>query len=183
MNGSHSPDRGDLTEALRIAQRLGVISASDLDHEITLCERFAAMVPRETASLLDLGSGGGLPALVIAVHHPELKMILVERREKRADILRRQVARLDLSPRVGVVCADTDTHHATGEWAGHFEVVTARSFGTPQQTTRAAGHYLKPGGLLLVSEPPGSTGARWDSTRPEFTLGSVDGGIAVLHRT
>ena len=95
MNGPHSPDRGDLTAALRTAQRLGVISARDLDREITLCERFAAMVPRETTSLLDLGSGGGLPALVIAVHHPELKMILVERREKRADILRRQVARLN----------------------------------------------------------------------------------------
>jgi 16S rRNA G527 N7-methylase RsmG len=84
---------------------------------------------------------------------------------------------------VGVVCADTDTHQATGEWAGHFDVVTARSFGTPEQTARAAGHYLKPGGLLLVSEPPGSTGARWDSTRPEFTLGSVNGGIAALRRT
>ena len=183
MNGSNGPDQGDLTEALRIAQRLGVISARDLDREITHCERFAAMVPRGTVTLLDLGSGGGLPALVIAVHHPELKLTLVERREKRADILRRQVARLELSARVGVVCADTDTHQATGEWAGHFDVVTARSFGTPEQTARAAGHYLKPGGLLLVSEPPGSTGARWDSTRPEFTLGSVNGGIAVLRRT
>ena len=47
MTGSHSPDRDDLTEALRIAQRLGVISATELDREITHCERFAAMVPRE----------------------------------------------------------------------------------------------------------------------------------------
>ena len=183
MTGSHSPDRDDLTEALRIAQRLGVISATDLDREITHCERFAAMVPRETVSLLDLGSGGGLPALVVAVLRPEIQMTLIERREKRADILRRQVARLNLGSRLEVICADTESHRVSGELAGHFDAVTARSFGSPEQTALAAAHYLKPGGLLVVSEPPGSSGDRWRAARPEFTLLAVEDGIAVLIRS
>ena len=170
MTGSHSPDRDDLTEALRIAQRLGVISATDLDREITHCERFAAMVPRETESLLDLGSGGGLPALVVAVLRPEIEMTLIERREKRADILRRQVARLNLGSRTEVICAGTETHQVSGEFAGHFDAVTARSFGSPEQTARAAAHYLKLGGLLLVSEPPGSSGGRWSPCAAEHGL-------------
>lgn len=183
MTGSHSPDRDDLAEALRIAQRLGVISATDLDREITHCERFAALVPRETVSLLDLGSGGGLPALVVAVLRPEIQMTLIERREKRADILRRQVARLNLGSRTQVICADTESHRVTGELAGHFDAVTARSFGSPEQTARAASHYLKLGGVLLVSEPPRSRGDRWGTTQPEFTLLTVEDGIAVLARS
>ena len=176
----HLPDRGDLTEALRIAQRLGVISALDLEAEITHCERFAAAVPRGTSMLVDLGSGGGLPALVIAVLRPEISMVLVERREKRADLLRRQVIRLNLANQLTVECVDSDAHRSSGRLSGQFDAVTARSFGTPEATARAAAHYLRDGGTLVVSEPPGSTGDRWRVAEPEFTLQSLEHGIASL---
>lgn len=53
-------------------------------------------LPRETSPWLDLGSGAGFPGLVIAALRPELEVILVESRRKRADWLERAVAELGL---------------------------------------------------------------------------------------
>ena len=177
-----SPDRDELTEALRIAQRLGVISAQDLDAEIDHCSGFVTCVPRGTARLVDLGSGGGLPGLVIAVMRPDISITLVERREKRADVLRRQVARLGIESQVTVECADIDHHRASSILSGDFDLVTARSFGTPLQTAVAAAHYLHDHGTLLVSEPPNSSGERWREVGPTtgLHLVRVESGIAVL---
>ena len=44
-------------------------------------------VPRGTEPWLDLGTGAGLPGIVIACLRPELKCVLVESRRKRADFL------------------------------------------------------------------------------------------------
>jgi len=177
---SSAPDRSELTEALRIAQRLGVISARDLESEIIHCSSFAQLVPRGTSRLIDLGSGGGLPGLVIAILRPEIEITLVERREKRADVLRRQVARLDIGERVVVECADVDHHRASSAMTAEFDAVTARSFGPPLETATAAAHYLRDHGTLLVSEPPGSSGERWREASHRLTLTGVKQGIALL---
>ena len=44
--------------------------------------------------MLDIGSGGGLPGLVIAHDRPDVHVTLIDRREKRTDLLQRQVTRL-----------------------------------------------------------------------------------------
>lgn len=53
-------------------------------------------VPRETGPWLDLGSGAGLPGLVIAAMRPDWPVVLVESRRKRIEWLERMVAHLDL---------------------------------------------------------------------------------------
>jgi 16S rRNA (guanine527-N7)-methyltransferase len=60
-------------------------------------------VPRETyqsgapGPWLDLGSGAGLPGLIIAILRPEFSTILVESRARRAEFLNKCVSDLDLS--------------------------------------------------------------------------------------
>ena len=55
-------------------------------------------VPRETVGpWLDLGSGAGLPGLVIAAMRPEISVVLVESRRKRIDWLNRMIDVLDLA--------------------------------------------------------------------------------------
>ena len=56
---------------------------------------------------------------------------------------------------------------ARAEVAGHsyeqrerYGVVTARSFGPPAATAEAAAAFVRPGGVVLVAEPPGAP-ARW----------------------
>jgi 16S rRNA (guanine527-N7)-methyltransferase len=53
-------------------------------------------VPRETASLLDLGTGAGFPGLVLAALRPDMPCVLVESRRRRAEWLVRAAAELGL---------------------------------------------------------------------------------------
>lgn len=53
-------------------------------------------VPRETGPWLDLGSGAGLPGLVVAAMRPEWPVVLVESRRKRIEWLERMRDELGL---------------------------------------------------------------------------------------
>jgi len=54
-------------------------------------------VSRETAPWLDLGSGAGIPGLVLACARPEMPIVLVESRKRRVDWLIRASAALELA--------------------------------------------------------------------------------------
>ena len=105
------------------------------------------------AIVVDLGSGGGLPGLVIAARRPDVQLTLVERRATRADLLRRAVAVLDLGGRVTVRTADARSLAVSGP---QFDTVTARSFGPPLLVARVAAPLCVSGGEAIVSEPPPS---------------------------
>jgi 16S rRNA (guanine527-N7)-methyltransferase len=47
------------------------------------------------------------------------------------------------------------------ERRGSFDAVVARSFGPPAVTAECAAPLLRPGGRLVVSEPPDGTEERW----------------------
>lgn len=120
--------------------------------------------------VVDIGSGAGLPALVLAEAFPETHWTLVERREGRTDLLRRAVQRLGLEHRVDVRTQDVALA-ARGELRGTADWVTARSFGQPGNTAECATGFLCAGGQLLVSEPfDGDLGQRW----PADGLSAVD---------
>jgi 16S rRNA (guanine527-N7)-methyltransferase len=55
----------------------------------------AGAVPRG-ARVVDLGSGGGFPGIVVAIARPDLDLVLVEIRERRAHFLRHVVRTLEL---------------------------------------------------------------------------------------
>ena len=118
-----------------------------------------AAIPTDARTAVDLGSGGGLPGLVVAARCPLLQVTLVERRARRADLLRRAVRALDLEQRVVVL--DTDVAVVARQQPHAFDVVTARSFAAPAITARWASALLRPGGVLIVSEPPQDDTERW----------------------
>lgn len=162
MSNGHSDDV--LIEALGIAQRLGVIGDTDLTMEIEHARQYVlALAEISTGStIVDIGSGGGLPGLVIAHDRPDLHVTLMDRREKRTDILRRQAGRLRRGRSgepITVLCVDVAELIPSD---GGFHAVTARSFGEPALTARLAARLLAPGGILVVSDPPGvHPGDRW----------------------
>lgn len=148
-----------LVTALSAMQVRGAIGEASLERAIAHAEQFVAALPESVRSVADLGSGGGLPGLVIAVRRPELLVTLVERRHSRADLLSRAVRALALSERVYVVADDV---RALAERAPRsFDAVTARSFAAPPITARWAGELLRAGGVLVVSEPPDDPTDRW----------------------
>ena len=113
-----------------------------------------AGVPEE-GRVLDLGSGGGLPGLVMATYRPELELTLVEARQRACRFLRGAVSSLGLA-QVSVVEARAEDAARRPDLREAFDAVVARSFGAPAVTAECAVGFIRPGGRLVVSEPPGS---------------------------
>ena len=89
------PDARDagLRDVLREAQRQGFLGARAIDDVIAHSEGF--LPPIEGAGrVLDLGSGGGVPGLVVASRLDTAQVVLLDASERRTDWLRRAVARL-----------------------------------------------------------------------------------------
>ena len=109
---------------------------------------------------LDLGSGGGAPGLVLAVAAPEARLVLLDAGKRRCRFLLEAVSELGLP----VVVAEDRAESAARDGALReaFDAVVARSFGSPAVTAECAVGFLRPGGRLVVSEPPGGGEAdRW----------------------
>ena len=157
------PQHPDLLETLRQAQRFGFFGPRPMEeaiaHSAAFVEAFAGAEPPE--SLIDLGSGGGLPGLVLADALRTTSILLTDRREKRTDFLSRAVARLAFdhvavfSGDVEAICAQVAAGNRPAVAA-----VTARGFGPPAVTLRFARRLVSDAGVIVISEPP--TGNRWD---------------------
>ncbi len=104
--------------------------------------------------LVDLGSGGGVPGLVLAVVLPAASVALVDASVSRTDWLHRIVRRLGLDERVEVVTARAETLGHDPEWRETHVAVVARSFAPPLVAAECAAPLLRLGGRLVVSEPP-----------------------------
>ena len=147
---------GPLIDALRSSQALGFLGRQPIEATIAHADAFVAALRAVSGEVVDLGSGGGVPGLVIAWRRPDLHVTLTERREARADHLRRLVSRLGVADRVAV--DGRDARRLTPATA---DAVVARSFGSPAATARVAGRLLRAGGRLVVSEPPDGDRDRW----------------------
>jgi 16S rRNA G527 N7-methylase RsmG len=135
-------------------RRRGGIGSQSVAEAIAHSDRFVRACPDEVTVAADLGSGGGLPALVLAVRRPDLELHLIERRATRADLLRFGVTALALSGRVHVHAEDVDTFQTRGV---PVDLVTARSFAALDITLAAADRLLPEFGWVLVSAPPDGT--------------------------
>jgi len=91
------------------------------DRHLLNCAVLGDLLP-DGATVADLGSGAGLPGLVLAIHRPDLRMTLVEPLLRRTTFLGEVVEKLAL-PNVEIVRGRADALH--GEQV--FDVVTSRA--------------------------------------------------------
>ena len=86
----------------------GMVARADAarlrERHVLDCLRAAAVVRPEDRDAYDLGSGAGLPGLVLAIALPSLRMTLVETRRYRAAFLELAVERLGLPNASVAVC-------------------------------------------------------------------------------
>lgn len=151
------PD-SDLRDQLDRARHLGFLGPGPVEAHIEHAQAFLAQLAGVTGQLVDLGSGGGVPGLVVATARPDLQILLVESMAKRAAFLREAVTSLSFAQ--VTVIDDRAELVGRGPLRGRAAAVTARSFGPPATTAECAAPLLQIGGVLVVSEPPESTG-RW----------------------
>lgn len=152
--------RATVIDVLAEAQRLGFIGPGDIGPHVTHAERFSAAVDAPPALALDLGSGGGLPGLVLALHWTRSRWVLLEANRRRADHLTRAVDDLGLGSRVVVDQRRAEVAGRDPDRRGRHDLVVTRSFGPPAVVAECAAPFLAVGGFLVVSEPPDRP-ARW----------------------
>lgn len=139
---------------------------------------FALLVPEPPSRAVDLGSGSGIPGLVLASIWAESTWLLVDANERRTAFLRDAVVSLDLSDRVEVLAERTEVVGHDPEWRGRADLVVARGFGPPAVTAESAAPFLRRGGALVVADPPGGAPGRWPPDKVRL-LGLVDDGHIV----
>jgi 16S rRNA (guanine527-N7)-methyltransferase len=116
------------------------------------------------ARVLDLGSGAGLPGLVLAGARSDFEVALLDANLRSAKFLVEAIASLGLSERVAVVRGRAEEVGRDPALRGSFDLVVARGFGRPAVTVECGAPLLRVGGRMVVSEPPDGAGedrARW----------------------
>lgn len=119
------------------------------------------LLPAGSRHVLDLGSGGGLPGLPLALATPAAQWVLLDGSVTRCRFLEEAVAELGLDTRVRVVAARAEEAGRQPDLRQSFEAVVARSFGPPAVTVECGAPFLAVGGLLVVAEPPEGSEVRW----------------------
>jgi len=144
----------DLASVVRAAQQRGFVGDAPAGDAVDHARGFAAGLDAPPERFLDLGSGGGLPGLVLLQLWPAASAVLVDANQKRCAFLRDAVEALGLDGRAEVLEGRAEALGRRSELRGGFDVVTARGFGRPAITAECGAPFLRAGGLLVVSEPP-----------------------------
>lgn len=167
-----------LVGVLHRARDVGLLGPGPIQDHLDHASLFISQIPDRARFFVDLGSGGGVPGLVIARARPDLHGALLEGSTRRAAFLSEWVERLDLADRIAVWAerAELAGHHP--ERRGSADLVVSRSFGPPAVVCECAAPLLRPGGHLVVSDPPSdqSSAERW----PDDGVQKV--GLRVHHR-
>jgi 16S rRNA (guanine527-N7)-methyltransferase len=159
---------------LRRSAAMGFLGGMSIEDQVVHALGFRAAVEhvlgRSPTSVVDLGTGGGLPGLVLAAVWPTTRVVLLDSSERRTDFLHQEVEQWGRADRVSVTRGRAEEVGRSAGLAAGTEVVVARSFGSPAVTAECSAPLLELGGLLTVSEPPEADSSdRW----PEAGLAMV----------
>lgn len=164
-----------LHDALWRSRELGFLGPGPVEDHIRHALAFASAVTGAPARAIDIGAGGGLPGLVLAVEvWPECHWTFLDSQRKRMAFLEEVVHDLGLTERVDVVTERAEVFGREAEHRDAYDLVVARSFGPPAVTAECSSPLLRAGGSLVVSEPPEPSEERW----PAEGLAEVGFGIA-----
>ena len=110
-----------------------------------LLDSLAAVPFFQGRAVLDVGSGGGLPGIPLAIARPELQVTLIDSIAKKTAFLLQAKAELGLKNLNVVTGRVEDFRPESG-----FDVVTSRAFSDLREFVTLTRHLLKPGGRWLA---------------------------------
>lgn len=129
------------------------------------------------ATLIDVGTGAGFPAIPAAIARPDVKVTLLDSLQKRLTFL------TAVCDEVGLSC---DSVHARAEDGGHratlreqFDVATARAVAALPTLCEYCLPFVKTGGIFVAMKGPDSDGEADAAFRAAKTLGGV---LRTTHR-
>lgn len=106
------------------------------------------IVPRGTR-FIDLGSGAGIPGIVLAIYFKNFSGVLIESNQKKAGFLKSAINELELTG-LEVVCERAELLTRMTEYREAFDWCFARAFGKLFITIELGAPFIKTGGCLYV---------------------------------
>ena len=149
-----------LDAVLEEARTLGFLGPGAAGDHRRHAEGFLVLLDPPPRLAVDLGAGGGVPGLVLALALPESRWVLLDAMAKRTAFLAEAVRRLGLDDRVAVRTGRAEEAGRDPAVRGQADAVVARGFGPPAVTAECAAPLVRAGGVVIVSEPPGGAD-RW----------------------
>ena len=113
------------------------------DRHIENCIPLTTLLPEGDATVADIGSGAGLPGVVIALARPRLKLTLIEPLQRRVEFLYEVIEQLKLK-NVEVIRAKSENVK------GSYNFVVARAVAPLPRLIQSTWHLIAPGGSLLA---------------------------------
>lgn len=153
---------------------LSDVSADAIDRLLIEPIVAARYVPSKPARILDVGSGGGSPAIPLALAVPHARLLMVESKTRKSVFLREAVRAVGLkdaevvTARFEELLARPDLHEA-------HTLVTVRAVRIESRALLTLQAFVEPGGLLFLfrgsagtADPPGSVTPllAWKATYP-----------------
>ena len=121
-----------------------------LSHHLADCltvlaplQRHLQSLPVPAVKLLDVGSGGGLPGVVLAICHPEVQVTCVDTVGKKAAFIRQVAAELRLPNLRG-------EHARVETLKGHYDLITSRAFASLVDFVSLTRAILAPGAVWMA---------------------------------
>ena len=126
-------------------------------------------------TLLDIGSGGGFPGLVIKIARPELTVHLVDSKRKKVNFQKQVIHELGLHQTASYCIRLHDKkkiEEITG--LGKYEVIVARAVGSINSIAGWSFPFLETGGVVLVMKGPNYAQELPLEKSGEFKISSID---------
>ena len=145
--------------------RLSEVSPDAVDRLLIEPIVAAKYVPARTARMLDVGTGGGSPAIPLALAVPRVHLLMVESKTRKSVFLREAVRVVGLNDtevvtgRFEELLARPDLHEA-------HSLVTVRAVRIESRILLALQAFVEPGGLLFLFRGSGPTDAAEAVTPP-----------------
>jgi 16S rRNA (guanine527-N7)-methyltransferase len=124
----------------------------------------------EASRVADLGSGAGLPGLVLAACRPDARFDLIESLGRKCEFLRETAVRMGLE-NASVVCERSEDW-ASSQGREAYDAVTARAVGSLATLAELASPLLADGGVLVAWK-----GARSEDEEAELARASAKLGM------
>ncbi len=162
-------EQAALEAAWQPARKAGVLGQATVEelYEHTagfvsaVCSAFDTPPNDLQMRIVDVGTGAGVPAVLLAHALPSCSVVAVDSSEQRLDHVRRAVRALDLGSRVDVVHGRADELGRTVMHREQYDIAVARLLAEPGDSVELLAPLVRPGGVLVVSAR-GSAQPQWD---------------------